>query len=155
MKKVNLPSLLNQRDMFVDSFDQVFDEIVKANFPEFSNTFGVNFISKASYPKCDVINYPESLKIRAEIAGLTKDDVDIEIKKDVLTISGKSTEEFNDEKATYIKKELKHSSFKRSFILSDKLNTDDIDASFKNGILTITIGKKQAEVEVSKRIIIK
>lgn len=155
MKKVNLPSLLNQRDMFVDSFDQVFDEMVKANFPEFSNTFGVNFISKASYPKCDVIDYPESLKIRAEIAGLTKDDVDIEIKKDVLTISGKSTEEFNDEKATYIKKELKHSSFKRSFILSDKLNTDDIDASFKNGILTITIGKKQAEVEVSKRIIIK
>lgn len=155
MKKVNLPSLLNQRDMFVDSFDQVFDEMVKANFPEFSNTFGVNFISKASYPKCDVIDYPESLKIRAEIAGLTKDDVDIEIKKDVLTISGKSTEEFNDEKATYIKKELKHSSFKRSFILSDKLDTDSIDASFKNGILTITIGKKQAEVEVSKRIVIK
>jgi len=155
MKKVNLPSLLNQRELFVDSFDQVFDEMVKAHFPELTNTFGVNFISKGSYPKCDVIDYPDNLKIRAEIAGLTKDDVDIEIKKDVLTISGKSTEEFNDENATYIKKELKHSSFKRSFILNDKLDTDSIDASFKNGILTITIGKKQAEVEVSKRIVIK
>ena len=86
---------------------------------------------------------------------MSKDEVDIEIKKDVLTISGKSNEYQIGEKATFIKKELKHSAFKRSFALSDKVDTENIDASFKNGILTITIGKKQAEVEVSKRIVIK
>ena len=155
MRKINLPSLLNQRDVFVDSFDQVFDEMVKAQFPEFTNTFGVNFVSKGAYPKCDVIDYPDNVKIIAEIAGLSKDEVDIEIKKDVLTISGKSNEYHIGEKATFIKKELKHSSFKRSFALSDKVDTENIDASFKNGILTITLGKKQAEVEVSKRIVIK
>ena len=155
MRKINLPSILNQREMFVDSFDQVFDEMVKVHFPEFTNTFGVNFISKGSYPKCDVIDYPTQLKIIAEIAGLTKSDVDIEIKKDILTISGKSLDNHNEEKAVFVKKELKHSSFKRSFALSDKLDTDKIDASFRNGILTITIGKKQAEIEISKRIEIK
>jgi len=144
------PVLLSQRDNFVDSFDKVFDKLMQTHFPTLQQEFGVDFISKSAYPRVDVVDFPDKLVITAEVAGLAKEDVDITFQDGVLTIAGSKREETTN--GTVLWKELKHSSFKRSFKLSDNLVGEKAKAKFNNGILDITIPKADPKVEVSTKI---
>jgi|TARA_R100000084_G_C4592748_1_gene119272 HSP20 family protein len=153
MKKQNLPKLFNYRDNFIDSFDRVFDQMVQKQFPTFTDEFGLDFLTKAAYPKVDVVDFKDRLEITSEIPGLTKKDISIEVKDGVLTISGQKKDKVdNEDKGTYIYRELKHSSFKRSFTLSDTLEADKIKAKFENGILNISIPKTEPKVEEAQVI---
>jgi HSP20 family protein len=147
----NFPVLLSQRDAFVDSFDKVFDKLMQTHFPSLQQEFGVDFISKSSYPRVNVTDYADRLVITAEVAGLSKEDVDITFKDGILTIAGHKREE-NKQDGTVIWKELKHSSFKRAFQLADHLVGQKASAKFNNGILDISIPKSEPKTEVSTKI---
>jgi HSP20 family protein len=148
----NLPSIFKHRGNFVDSFDRVFDQVIAKQFPSLSDEFGVDFFSKSSYPRVDVIDYKDKIQINSEIPGLSKKDINIEVKDKVLTISGtKNDKTESNGSGTYLYKELKHSSFRRSFTLNKNLKLEDIDAKFADGILEITIPKlEKVEDEVLK-----
>lgn len=137
------PSFFNSRDEFLTPFDKLFDELAKRNMPSFGEEFGIDFFERGSYPKVNVIDADDSIKIEAEILGFSKDDVDIKVTDNqVLTISGESKETTEDN-TKYLRRELKRSSFKRSFKLTEKLSIDQIDAEFKNGLLIISIPKSE------------
>jgi HSP20 family protein len=146
----NIPVLLGHRDQFVDSFDKVFDKLLQTHFPTLQQEFGVDFISKSSYPRINVTDYSDKVVITAEVAGLAKEDVGITFKDGVLTIAGEKREESKE--GTIVWKELKHSSFKRSFQLADTLLGQNASAKFLNGILDISIPKAQPKAEISTKI---
>ena len=79
--------------------------------------------------------------IVAEIPGLTKKQLNVEVEDNVLTISGDKHSVWDDAKAKVLRRELKQSSFKRSFTLGELLDGDDISANFKDGVLSIEIPK--------------
>ena len=83
--------------------------------------------------------------IEAEIPGLTKDDVSVDLEERVLTISGGKRDTELDENARYIRKELKRSSFKRSFKLGDNMKVSEIEADFNNGLLNVTVPKREKD----------
>ena len=136
-----VPGFFALRDEFLQPFDQVFDQMMTNQFPTFFEEAGIDF-AKGSYPKCNIIDDTDDVKIIAEIPGLSKSDVNITVEDGVLTISGTRTSSSNAS-AKYIRRELKHSSFKRSFTLSDTLDAINIAAKFENGILEISIPKKE------------
>ena len=72
---------------------------------------------------------------------MDKKDLTIEVTDGNLTISGQKHSIVEDENAKVLRRELKGSSFKRSFALGDNLNGDNIKASFKNGVLNIDVPK--------------
>mgnify|MGYP003661718870 CR=1 FL=1 len=145
---------LTHRDEFLTPFDSLFDDLLTEAFPSLSQNLGVGFFNKGSYPKVDVIDNKDNVSIEAEIPGLTKDDVSVELEDNVLTISGnKKQQDQVNENTTYIRRELKRSSFKRSFTLGENLNTSKIDADFKNGILIVTVPKKEPAVPKVKKIL--
>ena len=148
-------TVLNNRDNFISTFDKMFDEFARKDFPEFFQHWGAEPFGKAAYPKVNVITNDESVVIEAELAGYKKDEIDIEVKEGVLTISGGASQ-LNEQtdKVVYLLRELKRSSFSRSFKLGDQLNASDVDAKFDNGLLTITIQKLEKEPE-SKKVTIK
>ena len=148
-------TVLNSRDSFLSTFDKMFDEITRRDFPELFQHFGAEPFGKAAYPKVNVVSSDDSVIIEAELAGYKKDEIDIEVKEGVLTISGGASQ-LNEQtdKVVYLIRELKRSSFSRSFKLGDQLNASDVDAKFDNGLLTITIQKLQKEPE-SKKVTIK
>jgi HSP20 family protein len=132
------------RDEFLTPFDRIFDEFFTATSPGFTKDFGVDFFQKGSYPRVNVVEYKDTVSIEAEIPGLSREDVSVEIQKNTLTISGTKntpTEFSKEEKGTYIVRELKRSSFKRSFSLGDNIDKNTIDAQFNNGILVVTLKK--------------
>ena len=145
---------LTHRDEFLTPFDSLFDDMLTEVFPSLSKDLGVGFFGKGSYPKVDVIDHKDRVVIEAEIPGLTRDDVSVELEENVLTINGnKKQQELANEDATYIRRELKRSSFKRSFTLGDNLEVDDINADFENGILAISVPKKEPKKPKVKKIL--
>jgi HSP20 family protein len=146
------------RDNLLNTFDRFFDEAFRGQFPDFHKTFGIDPFSKSAYPKVNVMSFDDRIEIEAEIAGYNKDDVSVEVENDVLSIVGKASQ-LNEQtdKSVYLLRELKRSSFSRSFRLDDQLDADNINAAFKDGLLTLVIPrKKQVEPEVKvKKVTIK
>lgn len=157
-KRVLPKSLYGMRDEFLVPFDKLMTDIFNDSFPDFGKELGVTFFEKGSYPKCDVINLTDKLQFIFEIPGIDKENISIEIipesnGSNILSISGKKSDTTDDYKnSDFIRRELKHSSFKRSFILSNTLNIDNINAEFKNGILTIDIKKLDPEINKDNNI---
>lgn len=141
------------RDEFLTPFDKLFDELFTSAFPNFTKEMGVGFFEKQSYPKVDVVDYVDSIEIIAEIPGLSKDEVSVEMDDNLLVISGQKVKSVDKtDKLTYIRKELKHSNFKRTFALSDLFDKENLVAKFENGLLTINVKKIKPTQQVTKKI---
>ena len=129
------------RDEFLTPFDRMFDSIVSAQFPEIEKQIGVKPFSGTAYPKVNVYEYDDKVGIIAEIPGLDKKDLKIEVEDGVLIISGDKHGLFDDSGAKVLRRELKGSSFKRQFELGELLDGENIKASFKDGLLSIDVPK--------------
>ena len=141
------------RDEFLTPFDKMFDSMVESQFPEIVKQVGVKPYQGSAYPKVNVYEYDNKVGIVAEIPGLNKKQLNVEVEEGVLTISGDKHNTFEEDGAKVIRRELKQSSFKRSFELGDLLDGENIDAKFKDGVLTIEIPK--IEPEVPKKTFVK
>ena len=133
------------RDSFLTPFDKMFDQLFETSFPEVIRNVGVKPYQGSAYPKVNVYEYDEKVGIVAEIPGLDKKDLTVEVEEGTLTISGEKHAIVEDENATVLRRELKGSSFKRSFTLGDSLDGNNINAEFKNGVLSIDVPKIEPE----------
>ena len=140
-RRNSLPARTMTKQEFLTPFDRIFDDMLGSMFPTIANDFGNDFFTKGSYPKVNVINYDHCIEIDAAIPGMSKDDVDVEITDGVLTINGVSNQRAPADDSQYLKREIKRSSFRRSFTLGDNLDSEKVTAKFDNGILTLSIPK--------------
>ena len=140
----NLPFF--DRDSFLTPFDKMFDQMIEQQFPNVVQQVGVKPYQGSAYPKVNVYEYDDKVGLVAEIPGLDKKDLNVEVEEGTLTISGdKQHGIFDEAKAKVLRRELKHSSFKRSFTLGELLDGDNISANFKDGILSVEIPKVEPE----------
>jgi HSP20 family molecular chaperone IbpA len=129
------------RDTFLTPFDKMFDAMVESQFPDVVKQVGVKPYQGSAYPKVNVYEYDDKIGIVAEIPGLNKKQLNVDVEDGVLTISGDKHSTFEDDGAKVIRRELKQSSFKRSFELGEQLDGDNIAANFKDGVLSVSIPK--------------
>ena len=139
----NLPFF--DRDSFLTPFDKMFDQLVETHFPNVVQQVGVKPYQGTAYPKVNVYEYEDKVGIIAEIPGLKKKQLNIEVEDGTLTISGDKHGIEEQEGATVLRRELKASSFKRSFELGEQLDADSINANFDDGVLSISINKIEPE----------
>lgn len=146
--------LENFGNICVSSIEQILDEALNRTFPELSKELGQNFVAKGSYPKIDIIDKNTHIIIEAEIPGLTKDDVTIQITDNILSIRGnKHLDNTKEVEGKYIRKEIKRSSFERSIRLNpETMDKNTTTAKFENGSLFITI-QKLKKVEPKPEVI--
>ena len=135
----NVPFI--DRDEFLTPFDKIFDKVMDTHYPEVIDQVGVKPFQGSAYPKVNVYEYDDKVGIVAEIPGLSKKQIKVDVEDNVLTISGDKHSVWDDAKAKVLRRELKQSSFKRSFTLGELLDGDDISANFKDGVLSIEIPK--------------
>ena len=136
------PKHLN-RDEFLTPFDKIFDHLMNEQFPTFKEEVGVSF-NKGAYPKVNIYEYDDKIGIVAEIPGLDKKNVTVDVEEDVLIISG-DKHGFDSDGGKCITRELKQSAFTRSFNLGEYLDGKNVSAKFKDGMLSISIPKKEPE----------
>jgi len=139
----NFPTI--DRDNFLTPFDRLFDQLVSQQFPEIEKQIGVKPFQGTAYPKVNVYEFEDKVGLIAEIPGLDKKDLNIEVEDGKLTISGDKHGTFDIKGAKVIRRELKQSSFKRQFELGELLDGDKIEANFKDGLLSIDIPKTEPQ----------
>ena len=112
--------------------------------------------SMVSAFRTDVVDTGDAFKLEAELPGFDKEDIKIDVENDCLTVSAehKSEKKEENEKKNFVKRERFYGSYTRSFDVSG-INVDGIEAKYENGVLTLTLPKKAAEVPASRRLEIK
>ena len=103
----------------------------------------------------DVYRDGENLVVRASLPGVKPEDVDVSFTDNALTINGESKLEREVKEEEYLYREHRSSSFKRSVALPDGLNTDKADASYDNGVLTVTIPTSEPSKRKSLKVNVK
>lgn len=105
-------------------------------------------------PVVDITEGDNEYTVKAELPGVSKEDVRITMQDNILTIRGEKKEEKETKESNYHRTERSYGSFQRSFTLPTHVKSDKIEASHKDGVLTITLPKaeeakpKQIEVKV-------
>ena len=118
-------------------------------FNDFDDIFG-NFLvdtqqSTVHFPKVDIHEDEQHLYIDADLPGLDKKDISVSVDNNILSVSGSRTDKTEDKKKGYYRFERHSGDFKRHFQLGDTVDLSNIDASFKNGVLSIQIAKKDKQ----------
>jgi HSP20 family protein len=140
------PAFLN-RDEFFAPFDTLLDRVFADSFPEFSKEVGVTPFSQTAYPKCDIVDFTDRIEIIAEIPGLSKDQITIDVEDNIITLKGEKNSKIEEkEGGTYLRREVKRSSFHRTFTADTKIfNLDKLKAKFEDGVLELTVPKREKE----------
>jgi HSP20 family protein len=115
-------------------------------FPEMTGTF---------MPRLDVTEDAKVLTVTAELPGMSEKEIDLSISGDALTIRGEKKEEKEDNNKNYYYSERSYGSFTRTIPLPRQVETDKVTASFKKGVLTITLPKTSAAGDGAKKISVK
>lgn len=119
----------------------------------FGKAFLSNFIGndERSIPNVNVSETENDYRIEVAAPGLEKKDFNVDIEKNILTISSQQENQQTDDDKNYIRREFNYFAFKRSFSLPEHVEQDKISASHKNGILEVVIPKREEAREKPKR----
>ncbi|MFL0250124.1 heat shock protein Hsp18 [Clostridium neuense] len=98
----------------------------------------------------DVKEDENQYTVEADLPGIKKEDITLEYQNNYLTISAKRNNATEDKTSSYVKKERSHGEFKRTFYI-DNVDENSVNASFKDGVLNISIPKKDKTVNNKKR----
>ena len=123
----------NTAPYFNNVFDSLFSEAINKNLT-------VNKV-----PGVNILETEAEYKIEIAAPGLTKEDFQINLKKDTLSVWAEKKVSETEEKKDYTRREFDYFSFARSFVLPESVNVDNITAEYVNGILNITIGKDEVK----------
>lgn len=130
------------------TFNGMLDNVLSGNWE--------NFFSDDQWNKFTVpvnIKETDSAYVLDVVApGLNKEDFDISVEKDILTISFEQKETKEESTDKVLRSEYKYSSFKRSFSLSERINANEIKASYNNGVLNISLAKVVPAEEPTRKI---
>jgi len=135
--------LRREMDSLFDNFFQGFD------IAPFEGRMG------AFTPKVDVAESDKEIKITAELPGLDEKDIDVSLQNDMLIIKGEKKEEKEDKGKDYYRMERSYGSFSRTIPLPIEVETDKIEATFKKGVLNITLPKTAKAAAETKKIAVK
>ncbi len=92
----------------------------------------------------DIREEDDAFYVDAEVPGLKAEDVKVDVEKNVLTLSGERNVEKEETEGTYRRVERQYGSFSRSFTLPETVDTDNISADLKDGVLALRLPKKEA-----------
>lgn len=103
-------------------------------------------------PAVNIAETDDAYELELIAPGLTKEDFKVNVDRDVITISAEKKSESDTTEKQYSKREYSYTSFTRSFTLPDSADQGKVDASYKDGVLHVSVGKRE-EAKVASRLI--
>lgn len=146
-KRKELTEVVPRRELsLLDEMDRAFDSLFhrgwmrpfRETWPDlarFEEVFGLGT------PRVDVLDREEEILVRAEVPGVEKKDLQVELSGQLLTIHGERRREEKEEKGEYFRSEMTHGVFSRTIRLPEEVALDKAAAEFKDGILEVHLPK--------------
>ncbi len=121
-------------------------------FRSFFGDWGTSRFERTMWPSLDIIEKGDNLEVTAEVPGCKAEDIDISVQGNILTISGekKMTEERKEE--GYYMQERSYGSFRRDVTLPSEIDPSKIDATYKEGVLHLTLPKSEKAKAVKVKV---
>ena len=149
---VAAPQFWRPFESFRREIDHLFEDFGgdfwRAPFRQVEKAFG-------AMPAVDVTETDGGFEVTAELPGIDEKNVEVKLANNTLTIKGEKRDEKEETKKDYYMREGSFGSFQRSFALPDGVDTDKIEASFKKGVLTVTLPKTAEAKKAEKKITVK
>lgn len=102
-------------------------------------------------PSVNIKERADDFKIDLAVPGMDKKDFKIEVENEVLTVSGERKEEKSEENENVTRREFHYGSFKRTFTLPENADAEKINANYKDGLLSLTVGKREDSRQKPKK----
>ena len=140
----NTPFTLMRR--FMTDMDRLFQEFNGLRSPAFDTRLENN----AWTPKVEISRNDGEMIVRADLPGMNREDINVEIGEDVLTLTGERKQEIKEEKEGFYRSEVNFGSFYRSIPLPEAVKPEDATARFENGVLEVKIALPKVESNTRK-----
>ena len=132
--------------------------LIKRQNPVFTSLIDDLFLNQdfnqnVSIPAANIIEADDHFDIQLAVPGKKKNDFKIELEEGILTISSKIERNSTEEDNSFTRKEFGYSSFKRLLNIPETVSTDRITANYKEGILTVSLPKKEEALPQPKKLI--
>lgn len=150
-----LSSLPGEMARLVDNFVKGFDKPLWGGLDNFMKGFdrSPGSASSGSFcPQVDITDKDKEILVTAELPGIDEKDIDISLSKDRLTIRGEKKEEKENKGSGFYSMERSFGSFTRDIPLPCTIDTDKVEATYKKGVLTITLPKTPDAISACKKI---
>ena len=142
-RSIKEPELAREFDTIFDEFRRSFNDLMAPFLPmrmRFPRTFGSMEIRA---PLVDVMDEGSRYIINTELPGFDKDDVDIQLNKDILVIKAEKKSEEEEKAQNYLHRERSYSSCQRTVNFPEEVDPAQVEGTMKNGVLTLKIPKKE------------
>jgi HSP20 family protein len=153
-----MPQAWQPLDAFHRQIDRLFDDVGRGNWPNLfahEPRWWPSARLAVAAPAVDVAESEKAYEITAELPGMDEKNVEVKVVDGSITIKGEKQEEKEEKKKDYYLHERHYGAFERSFTLPDGVDADKIEASFKKGVLTVTLPKKPEAQKPAKKIEVK
>ena len=139
---------------FTQDMERLFEDFQGFSFPNFFKTdfvpFRMEFDKVEWVPQIEVLQNNGQFMVRADLPGLTKDDIKVELTENLLMISGERKEEKEEKHEGFYRSERSYGNFYRQIPLPEGIETANAEATFRNGVLEITMAMPKAEPSTRK-----
>ena len=141
-----LPARKNQESWYpfsdIENLHREMNRLFDFSFPGFTHSDSALAVSSWA-PAIDVQDTKDNIVVKADLPGFKKEDIKVSVEDDVLTIQGERKSESDVKEEKYLKTERYYGSFQRRFILPAAIDNNKLNAAFKDGVLELTLGKRQ------------
>lgn len=155
-----IESPLTPRFSSLDEVERLFDRLMPRtwmrpmawNWPLWGDRIEEQ-LQNIRVPQMDVIDRDKEILVRVEVPGVDKEDIDVSVSDNTLSIKGSAKREEKDERENYYRCEISQSNFSRSMTLPSGVDSSKVSASLKNGMLEVCLPKteqvQRRSVEIS------
>jgi HSP20 family protein len=106
-------------------------------------------------PAIDVVENEKTYEVTAELPGMDEKNIEVKVANGILTMKGEKQQEKQEKKTDYYLQERHYGSFERSFEIPESVDPDKIEATFRKGVLTVTLPKKADAQKPAKKVEVK
>jgi len=137
-------------DSMFDEFRRSFDDLMQPFLP-LTTDIEHAMTLPARYAAVDLVDNGDSYTVTAELPGFSKDQVDVQINKDGLSIQAECKENKEEKRKNYLHRERAYSSMQRFIAFPEEVNPDNVEGSMKEGVLELKVPKKESKPEEKLR----
>lgn len=134
-----------------DEFDNFFDDFLSRRWPRLLDWNFPTGIERG-FPKVDILDHDNEIEVQAALPGVSKENLDVTVTHQTITLRATTSEEKKEGEGRYFRREISRGEFQRTLSLPDNVDSDKAKASFKDGILKVTIPKaakaKRKSIEI-------
>ena len=139
-----------------DELDRLMGSLMRGRWPRLFSEDQLPWLELGAslerpMPRVDVVDKDDGVEVTVELPGVKKDELDVSVSNNTLTIRGATSHEEKEEKGEYYRREIRRGEFSRTVALPADVNGDQAKASFENGVLKISLPK----LEQARRLSIK